>query len=53
MEDKPDKAIFFPIFHTQGMESKLKPVIFFFSQYMKTLKSYLNFSPEILDIFRK
>lgn len=30
MEDKPDKAIFFPIFHTQGMESKLKPVIFFF-----------------------
>lgn len=52
MEDKPDKANFFFIFHTQGMESKLKPVIVFF-QYMKTLKSYLNFSPEILDIFRK
>lgn len=36
MQDKPDKAIFFSIFHTQGMESKLKPVIFFFPEHENT-----------------
>lgn len=51
MEDKTDKAKgFFLFFHTQ--ESKLKLVIFFF-QHKKTVKPYLNFSPEISDIFRK
>lgn len=54
MEDKPDEGklfFFFLIFHVQGMESRLKPVISFV--YMKTAKPYLNFCPEILELFRK
>lgn len=52
MEGKTDEAKRFIIFHTQGTVSNLKPVVFFF-QYMKTVKPYQKFSPEILDIFRK